>query len=132
MPGPTLEQLEREVWLPPEYHSSLVENCHRLRKKPVADLTPAELRLLIGQQIGLLFLVPRALDVLEGDPLIDAYYYPGDLLASIVEAQDWLRSQPIFFDRVTGMARRAIGQLDPAEELYQRLRRFLEATPTPQ
>jgi hypothetical protein len=125
MPGPTLEQLERQVWPAPEYHSSLVVNCHRLRKKPVADLEPSELRRLIGQQIGLPHLIPRTLEILEREPLIDAEYFPGDLLASVIECADWLRSQPELVRRVVAVSRRAVTCLDATEELRERLERFV-------
>ena len=36
---------------------------------------------MIGQSIGLEFLVPLALEILERNPLIDAEFYPGDLLS---------------------------------------------------
>jgi hypothetical protein len=51
------------------------------------------LRVLIGQDIGLDFLVPLALDVVEKEPLIKSEHYRGDLMAVI------LRAAPSFFQR---------------------------------
>lgn len=51
----TLEVLERQIWGDPEFNSHLVRTCHQLRKIPLKDLTPENLRMLIGQQIGLTY-----------------------------------------------------------------------------
>ena len=73
----TLEELENDFWNDPENMSHLATECHRLRKVPLADLSIENLRILIGQKIGLKFLVPIALEYLEKDPLSE-----GDLYAS--------------------------------------------------
>jgi hypothetical protein len=76
----TLETLENDIWGEPEYQSTLVVDCHRLRKVPLDQFAPSDLRRMIGQGIGLDYLVPLAIDELEKDILLEAYYYPGDLL----------------------------------------------------
>jgi hypothetical protein len=58
--------------------------AHDLRRKPVGQLSSGELRLLIGQEIGLSYLVPVALDLLEAEPLAEGDFYPGDLLNSVL------------------------------------------------
>lgn len=128
MPGPSLEQLEGAVWAAPTYHSSLVETCHRLRKKPVADFTPADLRIMIGQRIGLPHLIPPALELLDRQPMLDAYFYPGDLLAVTVKADEWLESRPVLRSRLVAIVQRALAspELD-SEELRKQLERFLAA-----
>lgn len=55
---------------------------HRLRRKPIALLTSEDLRLLLGQNVGVPILLPRALAMLEQDPLREGDLYPGDLLAA--------------------------------------------------
>jgi len=76
----TLTELERSDWGPPTYDSHLVTTCHALRHKPIGDLSTEELRILIGQKIGLAFLVPIVVETLTRDPLADGAYYRGDLL----------------------------------------------------
>ena len=68
-----------------------MQTCYRLRKKPIGDFTIEELRIMIGQQIGILFLVPIALEIIEKNPLAEGDYYPGDLLASVtrLDASFW-------------------------------------------
>lgn len=79
----TLEELENDFWGDPEYKSHLVTECHKLRKVPLADLNIENLRILIGQKVGLKFLVPLALEYLEKDPLSEGDMYKGDLLACV-------------------------------------------------
>ena len=48
--------------------------------------------MLIGQQIGLQYLIPRALTLLKDDPLTEGDFYPGDLLCAVLKADSkyWL------------------------------------------
>jgi hypothetical protein len=80
----TLQELAGEDWGEPTYPSSLVITCHRLRRKPVGDFTPADLETMVGQRIGLECLMPVALQVLIDDPLVMGDYYPGDLLRTVL------------------------------------------------
>ncbi|MFD2473016.1 contact-dependent growth inhibition system immunity protein [Amycolatopsis silviterrae] len=79
----SLQQIENSDWGdPPAGATRLIETVHRLRRKPLAQLTAEDVRLLLGQRVGVQFLVPRALAMLEEDPLCEGDLYPGDLLAS--------------------------------------------------
>lgn len=50
---------------------------------PVAQRTPQQVRLLIGQQEDCPRLVPIALGWLADDPLLEVDFYPGDLLVAV-------------------------------------------------
>ncbi len=89
----TLDQLEEVEWGPPSYNSNLVATCHRLRTKPIGEFSAEDLRIMIGQKVGLFFLVPLALGVIEEDALAEGDFYPGDLLRSL------LRVAPDFWER---------------------------------
>jgi len=91
--GPrTLEQLDGEEWPEPNAtDTGLVRECHRLRRVPVGDLTINDLRELIGQRIGIEWLVPLALGHLDQDPLAGELY-PGDLLNAV------LRCDQVYWD----------------------------------
>ncbi len=78
----TLEELEGDVWSSPGDVSHVVSECHRLRRKPLAEFTIEDLRIMIGQEISLEILVPIAVERLLVEPLAEGDYYPGDLLAS--------------------------------------------------
>lgn len=66
--------------------TSLVTKCLRLRKVPIERFTIEDLRLMIGQREGLMFLVPLALEQLESNPLAEGNYFPGDLLCMVLRA----------------------------------------------
>ena len=80
----TLEDLEKDYWGEPTIDSHLVKSCHRLRKKPIKDFEIEDLRLMIGQNIGLKFLIPVALDKLSQNILAEGDFYEGDLLKSVL------------------------------------------------
>ena len=50
---------------------------------------------MIGQNIGLNYLIPLAIEQLQRDPLVAGDYYPGDLLAAVlhVDSAFW-QEQP--------------------------------------
>ena len=81
----SLEELEGRVSPHNDFGSHVVQESQRLRKLPVNQLTIEDLRLLIGQQIGLQFLVPIALDLLVINPLAQGAFYRGDLLANLLK-----------------------------------------------
>ncbi|WP_419905147.1 contact-dependent growth inhibition system immunity protein [Kiloniella sp.] len=80
----TLEQLEDDVWPEPDFASRLVTTCHKLRKKPLADFDVEDLRIMIGQNIGLRHLLPMAIDKLRKNPLCEGDFYDGDLLSQVI------------------------------------------------
>ena len=81
----SLEQIEDDYWGdPPADATKLISTAHTLHKQPIGTLDVEGLRLLISQQIGLDTLVPLALDHVEGDPLAEGDFYPGDLLDALM------------------------------------------------
>jgi len=88
----TIEALTGTTWGAPSYNSYLVRRCHELVTKQVSDLTVEDLRLLIGQNIALPYLIPLALEKLEEDPLAAGDFHPGDLLDAVT------RSLPRFWE----------------------------------
>jgi hypothetical protein len=123
----TLEQLEDDIWPPADYDSYLVSTVYRLRKKPLGDFTVEDLRIMIGQGLGLPHLMLPAVEVLEQEPLAAGDFYAGDLLDSVVRAEAWLAGQPALASRVIAVARRVLagaGEVEP--ELRGRLAGFME------
>lgn len=92
----TLEQLEGVEWGEATFGSHLVIACHALRRKPLSSLTDEELRMAIGQGIGLEWLVPLAIERLWDDPLRSGDFYEGDLLQNVlkIEKDFWTDHQP--------------------------------------
>ena len=83
----TLDQLERTAGGAPEYDSYLVQTCNRLRGKPLIDYTVEDIRIMVGQNIGLKHLVPLALDVLGENPKAEGDFYEGDLLKALLSVE---------------------------------------------
>jgi hypothetical protein len=82
----SLQELEQHDWGEPNFGSSLVATCHRLRRKPLDQFTTEDLRIMIGQKIGLPFLIPLAVERMEVEPLAEGDFYPGDLLSAVLRA----------------------------------------------
>lgn len=112
----TLDQLEGADWGKPTYPSYVVTNAHRLRKVPLREFTPEDLRFMLGQQISLSILMPMALDVLEREPYLGGEMYPGALLTVA------LRVEPVFWREHQELWRRLDNVAGEVEDLARLLR----------
>ena len=125
----SLHDLEGTRPVPLPFDSRLVRTCEALRSKPLQDLTIEDLRILIGQGIGLRWLLPLALDRLAADPLAEGDYYPGDLLKSVlgVEPEAW-RAAPDLRTRLgpilAGARKRLAEDPVPTESLRKAIEAF--------
>jgi hypothetical protein len=82
----SLQELEGDDWGEPTFGSHLVTECHRLHRVPLRDFTIEDLRITIGQSIGLPYLAVLALERLQDDPFAEGDCYPCDLLANMLRA----------------------------------------------
>ncbi len=80
----TLTELEDKDWGHPNFDSHLVTTIHRLRHKPLDEFTVEDLRITIGQNIALEWLLPMAIELLRDDPFAEGDFYRGDLLNSVL------------------------------------------------
>jgi hypothetical protein len=96
----TLDELESVNWGEPDLESSVGLNCHRLRKVSLKHFTTEDLRLMIGQNISLEYLIPLAIQRLKSDPLLEGSFYPGDLLVNILKADPsyWINHSELCSD----------------------------------
>ena len=71
--------------------SGLIEKCMVARSKKLKDLSVDEIRVLLSQLIGLAYIVPLALNIVEQDPLISSGLYSGDLAVSLfnIDEEFW-------------------------------------------
>jgi hypothetical protein len=83
----TLEALEKKEWQPVDFDSFLIKRTHELRKKVLSDFTIEDLRIMIGQQIGLDYLIPLAIEVLTVNLFAEGDFYEGDLLQSVLKTE---------------------------------------------
>jgi hypothetical protein len=88
--------------------------------------------LLIGQDVGTRHLVPLALSFLEGEPLVEGDYYPGDLLLALIQMPDTYWS-PEEFRRLLAIVKRGGAELAAREaslssdvKLLKELNAFIE------
>jgi hypothetical protein len=101
----TIEEHEAERWgEPPAGATFLIRRCHELRTKPIGEFSVEDLRIMIGQGIGLRWLVSAALDVLEEAPLAASDMHEGDLLENVLSVPElywagdtgsWLRLRDV-------------------------------------
>ena len=107
--GKSLNDLEGPA-PPPKHDSYLAGTCHDLRSKPIDEFGIEDLRIMIGQSIGLKHLLPVALAQLEENPFAEGDFYPGDLLAAVLGVP---RS---FLVRSPSIRKRILGVIETAEE----------------
>jgi hypothetical protein len=97
---PTLDQIEGVPWgEPPDGATRLIRRAHELRRTPIEDFSFEDLRLMIGQNIGLESLVPRALAIVAKDPFAAGDLYEGDLLTSLFAVPNtyWTEHQDLWW-----------------------------------
>lgn len=82
----TLEFLEQDYWKDTEENSYLITTCAQLRKKQLKYFEPEDLRIMIGQNISLAYLIPLALQTLNENILVSGHFYPGDLLYVVLKS----------------------------------------------
>lgn len=103
----SLQELEGLDWGEPPFSSHLVHACYALRRKPLRDFTTEDLRMMIGQNIGLNYLMPMALEQLQRDPLVAGDFYSGDLLEKVLRVQaDFWQTHPDLHRAVAHLVKR--------------------------
>jgi len=115
----TLEELEGNVWPSlTEYPTQMVQKSYELRKIPISELKPGELRLLLTQNIGNEFLVPLAIKLLSENILIEAEYFSGDLLLSVIKSDtSFWKSNSEMLEKMKSMIRYYIDDIKESNEI---------------
>jgi hypothetical protein len=110
----TLTELEGRDWgMPPLDGSHLQRRIGLLRYKPLKEMTVGDLRVLIGQDMGIAWLLPLTLDELEQRPFAEGDYYRGDLLCSVLRiAPELLRAQPAQLKRLRHILKRVAHEIN--------------------
>lgn len=68
-----------------ESEAGFVQKIHSLRNKMLRDFTIDEVRVCLAQDIGVIYLLPKALGFLETNPWSEAEHYEGDLLNTCID-----------------------------------------------
>ncbi|CAM5354921.1 contact-dependent growth inhibition system immunity protein [Streptomyces hirsutus] len=120
----SLEELERDRWPAPSADDTrLVATAHALRRRPIGELTVEDMRLLIGQDIGLPHLLPLALEVLRENPMAEGHMYEGDLLSAVLTRNPAVWTESSELGRELRVIISKLTDLPP--DLQQKVERFL-------
>ena len=95
----TIQQLEnRDFGEPALAPTNMVRRCLELCKVPIEQFTVENLRLMIGQQFCLRYLIPLAIEQLEQDLFAEGDLYPGDLVEKVlnVDKDFWLAHKELW------------------------------------
>lgn len=93
----SLQELEGQEWDKQNFDSHLVLTCHKLMKKTIRLFEVEDLRIMIGQEIGLDYLIPLALETLEDNIFAEGDMYSGDLLDTVLRIDNnFWRNNPIY------------------------------------
>ena len=108
----TLADLEGRDTPKPKEKTYLLQTTYRLRQVPLREFSAEDLRIMIGQNIGLQYLVPLAIERLGRRSLTHGDFFPGDLLAATLRAdQKFWRDHPQWRTQLQEIAQRAIASL---------------------
>lgn len=128
----SLEQLENDYWGDAPLDSSyLVNACYRLRHTPIEELGIEDLRILIGQNIGLKYLIPIAFGILKENPFCEGDFFEGDLLLSVLSSdKDFWRNEMVLIKEMLRLIKKIekkIKTLDSSDEIKNKLEKQLGA-----
>jgi hypothetical protein len=113
----SLQELEGHDWGDPNWDSHLVTECYRLHRVPLHDFTVEDLRIMIGQDFSLEYLVPLALEQLSENPLTGGAYYGGDLLVNVLQiGSEFWQEHPAWRDEVAALAGIAISSFSSSSQ----------------
>lgn len=114
----TLEALEKNTWPSPEGESHLETTCFALRKKPLKLFGVEDFRIMIGQSIGLTYLVPLALNILEENILAEGDFYEGDLLNALLTSDtDFWETHKNYWERGCSIYTQNLDKLRQADTI---------------
>lgn len=96
--------------------TDLIARCEAIWDKPLQDFSIEDLRLVVGQQIGLPWVVTLALTQLTKNLFSEGDYYAGDLLTSVLHVEnDYWQAHP---DERTRFSAALSGQLPMASSSH--------------
>lgn len=94
----SLQNLEKKVMTNDGYSSNLTARCTELLSRPLNEYSVEDMRIMIGQQVGLNYLIPLALEQLHINILSEGDYYAGDLLNVVLKVDKafWSKNSLLF------------------------------------
>jgi hypothetical protein len=95
----TIENLEKQDFgNPNEAPTNMVKRCLQLCKVSLDKFSVEDLRLMIGQEFSLQYLIPLAIEQLQTDIFVEGDLYPGDLLKNVlsVDSKFWTANRDLW------------------------------------
>lgn len=84
-----------------EASTTLIKRCQELIKLPLNEYAIEDLRLMIGQDFGLPYLIPLAIEKLNENLFAEGDMYEGDLLANVLKIdQNFWQQNPDLWTQV--------------------------------
>ena len=127
----SISELEGWKWksaIPGEDDSYVTQRFYELHNRPVSELDLSDIRFLIGQNSGLKYLVPLAIEKLKENLFVEVEYYPGDLFCSLLlinnEPNYWSEHSFYRQELITlyENQKKAISSLDITEENLRKIK----------
>jgi len=81
-----LIELDPTLALRPDYGSSVSDRAKGLRHRTLSELGPSDIAFCLRQSIAVPHVAELALDLASKNPLLNAEFYEGDLLMSLLDA----------------------------------------------
>ncbi|WP_248723218.1 contact-dependent growth inhibition system immunity protein [Seonamhaeicola sp. ML3] len=125
----SLDSLEKKSFAEiPEDEGYLVTTCSRLRKVPLNEFNTEDLRIMIGQDIGLTFLIPLAIQILKKDILAEGHLYEGDLLKVVLTSnKDYWKNEVLNWKIVCKLFTENIEILEKEAQAFSTGKKILKA-----
>lgn len=95
----TIEALEKhDFGDPKDATTKMIRRCLELCRIPLVNFTVEDLRLMIGQNFSLRYLVPLATEHLHKDIFAEGDLYPGDLLTNVLKVDQafWKKNKTMW------------------------------------
>ncbi|HXT18457.1 MAG TPA: contact-dependent growth inhibition system immunity protein [Gemmatimonadaceae bacterium] len=83
-----LSEITPRIAVKPDFDSSTTHRAWSLRDKRVSELSPADLAFCLRQNIAAQQVAERALAMVADQPLLQAEFYPGDVIAALIQAAE--------------------------------------------
>jgi hypothetical protein len=106
---------------PNSFESNLVKRCYDLANKKLKLFSVGDLRIMIGQNLGLEYLIPMALQVLENDAFIEGDFFEGDLLLNVMRIDNlYWKSNPNYKRKLLEIYRSNLNSLEKVDNITQK------------
>ena len=95
----SIENLEKQDFgNPNDAPTNMVKRCLELCKVPLDRFSVEDLRLMIGQDFSLRYLIPVAIEHLKRDIFVEGDLFPGDLLKNVlsVDTNFWINNRHLW------------------------------------